>query len=93
MIVWHYLQEYGYPMFCEGTTVPCIVKVRNSLTEHEYIELAYCEYRRNNPNSGDKCFVSLEEGIPIEDISTVYAWERISDIAEYLDEVSQEENQ
>lgn len=90
MIVWHYLEEYGYPMFCEGTTVPCIVKVRNPLTEHEYIELAYCEYRRDNPC--EKCFVTLEEGIPIEDISTVYAWERISNIVEYLNEVSQEAN-
>ena len=88
MIVWHDLEWYGYPIFCEGATVPCLVKVRNSLTKQEYTEVAYCEYRRDNTNSGDKCFVTIEEGIPIEDISTVYAWERISNIVEYLDEVS-----
>ena len=88
MIVWHDLEWYGYPIFCEGTTVPCLVKVRNSLTKQEYIELAYCEYRRDNPS--EKCFVTLEEGMPIEDISTVYAWERISNIVEYLNEVSPE---
>lgn len=88
MIRWHYIDECGYPLFDKGCTVPCLVKVSNSLTNQEYTEVAYCEWRRDNPD--EKCFVTLEEGIPIEDISTVYAWERISNIVEHLDKSSVE---